>query len=146
MKERPHERLEIYRKAQDLALQAHKLSLALPSFERYEEGSQLRRAAKSVSAQIVEGHALRHYKTDYVRFLWRAYASTEETIEHLRFITETAGSVEIPQAAELVQAYGKLASNIFNYLLSVEQRHDTQFYVKEEEGEYEDEEKMKHEG
>jgi four helix bundle protein len=139
MTERPHEKLEIYRKAHELALQAHKLSLALPSFERFEEGSQLRRAAKSVSAQIVEGHALRRYKADYVRFLWRAYASAEETIEHLRYITETVGSNKLPQAAELAQAFGGLASNIFNYIVSVEQKHDTQFYVKEDEGAYEDE-------
>jgi four helix bundle protein len=64
MMDRPHEKLAIYRKAHELALQAHELSLALPSFERFEEGSQLRRAAKSVSAQVVEGHALRRCKAE----------------------------------------------------------------------------------
>ncbi|MEX1138429.1 MAG: four helix bundle protein [Bacteroidota bacterium] len=40
------------------------MSLTLPSFERYEEGSQIRRPSKSISSNIVEGFALRKYKND----------------------------------------------------------------------------------
>ena len=132
MRERPHEKLVIYRKAHELAVQVHKLRLALPSFERFEEGSQLRRSAESVSAQIVEGHALRSYKAEYVHYLWRAYASAEEVTEHVRFILETHGTGGNPQVDELLEAYGQLASNIFRYIQSVEQGHDPEFHVREE--------------
>jgi four helix bundle protein len=115
---------------------AHALSLTLPNFERFEEGGQLRRSSKSVSSRIVEGHALRRYRSDYARYLWRAYGSAEETIEHLRYLTETGSLNDKRQGDELREGYARLATKIFNYILSVEQGHDTQFYVKEEQAGY----------
>ena len=47
--------LEIYQLAHRLAIEVHRVSLILPKFEAYEEASQLRRAAKSVSANVVVG-------------------------------------------------------------------------------------------
>ncbi|MBI4563712.1 MAG: four helix bundle protein [Planctomycetes bacterium] len=49
-----YRRLEVYRLAHDLAVQVHKMSMTLPRHELFEEGSQVRRSSKSVSAQIVE--------------------------------------------------------------------------------------------
>jgi hypothetical protein len=66
---RPHERLDVYRIAHALGLRVHALSLKLPKHELYEEGSQARRSSKSVSSQIVEGHALRQYKAEYLHYL-----------------------------------------------------------------------------
>jgi four helix bundle protein len=40
--------LEIYQIAFKLCLIVHKLSLDLPSFEKFEQGSQIRRSSKSV--------------------------------------------------------------------------------------------------
>jgi len=42
----------------------------LPKFEMYEEGSQIRRSAKSVAANIVEGYGRRRYKQEFIRFLY----------------------------------------------------------------------------
>jgi four helix bundle protein len=126
MKERPHEKLEVYRLAHDLALNVHGLTLRLPKYELYEEGSQVRRASKSVSAQIVEGHALRQYKAEYGHYHARAYASAEETIEHLRYLrrtnTDLAGEVE-----RLLVDYTTLCRKLFNYLRSVEKGHRPQW-------------------
>ena len=85
---RPHEDLEVYRLAHDLCRRVHAVSLKLPTHELYEEGSQSRRSSKSISSQIVEGHALRRYKPEYLHYLWRAYASAEETIEHISTLIE----------------------------------------------------------
>ncbi len=60
--------LRVYQRAHELGVAAHHLSLRLPKHELYETGSQLRRASKSVSANIVEGHGRRRYKADYLRF------------------------------------------------------------------------------
>ncbi len=54
--------LEIYQESKRLAIEVHKLSLTLPKFELYEEGSQIRRSSKSVTSSIVEGYGRRLYK------------------------------------------------------------------------------------
>ena len=58
MPARPHEKLEVYRLAHALAIRVHKMTLRLPQWEMYEEGSQARRASKSITSEIVEGPAL----------------------------------------------------------------------------------------
>ncbi|MCK4476185.1 MAG: four helix bundle protein [Methanophagales archaeon] len=70
--------LEIYQLSHELAIKIHKVSLSLPKFELYEEGSQVRRAAKSIPANIVEGFGRRRYKNEFIRFLTFALASCDE--------------------------------------------------------------------
>jgi four helix bundle protein len=53
----PHENLIAWQRADDLCLLIHKASHELPREERFELASQLRRAAYSVPANIVEGYA-----------------------------------------------------------------------------------------
>src|SRR5271157_5335373 len=122
---RPHEKLEIYRIAHALGLRAHALTLKLPKHEMYEEGSQARRSSKSVSAQVVEGHALRQYKPEYLHYLGRAYASAEETIEHLQYLVETGSASRVEnECRALEEEYGVLCRKLFNYMSSVEKEHD----------------------
>jgi four helix bundle protein len=53
-----HHSLVAWQRADDLFLALHRLSLkAFPSFERFELGQQLRRAAFSVPVNIAEGFA-----------------------------------------------------------------------------------------
>ena len=61
--------LEIYQISHQLGVDIHKFTLRLPKFEIYETGSQLRRASKSVSVNIVEGYCRRRYKAEFIRFL-----------------------------------------------------------------------------
>jgi len=66
--------LEIYPEAKRLAIKVHTMSIALPKFELYETGSQIRRSSKSVTAMIVEGYPRRRYKLDPVKYLIYAIA------------------------------------------------------------------------
>ena len=54
--------------AYDLAKQVHTMSMSLPRYELYEQGSQVRRSTKSVKDQIVEGYGIRRYKDDFIKF------------------------------------------------------------------------------
>jgi len=122
---RPHERLEVYRLAHSLALRVHALTVKLPKHELYEEGSQARRSSKSVSSLIVEGHALRNYKSEYLHYLSRAYGSAEETIEHLEYLLETGSARQVQQECEsLIADYSLLCRRLFNYTASVRRGHD----------------------
>jgi four helix bundle protein len=122
---RPHHQLEIYRIAHALGLRMHAVTLKLPRFELYEVGGQVRRSSKSVSAQIVEGHALRQYKAEYAHYLGRAYASAEETIEHLTYLCETGSGKDVMDECQSLRLeYATLCRKLFNYLQSVQRQHD----------------------
>src|SRR3954453_15908616 len=124
-RKRPHEQLEVYRIAHELGVRVHMMTLRLPKHELYEEGSQLRRASKSVSAQVVEGHALRQYKAEYEHYLARAYASCEEVIEHLQYVATTGSATTVQsECMALVGEYDTLCRKLFNYLQSVHRQHD----------------------
>jgi four helix bundle protein len=85
-----YKNLEIWRLARELVIEIHAMTMnELPSFEMYEEGSQIRRSVKSVKSNIVEGYGRRKYVADYLRFLTFALASNDETSDHLETLYET---------------------------------------------------------
>ena len=69
--------IEIYKIGFDLAIKIHHFSMKLPSYELYEQGSQVRRSSKSVKDQISEGYG-RRTTPDYIRSLYIAYGSNCE--------------------------------------------------------------------
>ena len=116
--------LEIYRLAHSLAAQIHKMSLGLPKFEMFEEGSQIRRSAKSISANIVEGFGRRRYKPEFIRYLVSAHASCDETIEHLKILKDTQ-SISAAEADRFLAAYDELGRKMNRFIESVERGHKT---------------------
>ena len=72
-----HERLVAWQRADDLFIAIHKLTGRFPDVERFGMVSQMRRAAYSVPANIVEGLARRSLG-DRARFLNIAEASLAE--------------------------------------------------------------------
>lgn len=74
----PHHSLVAWQRADDLFIKLHVLTTKrFPALERFELGKQLRRAAYSVPANIVEGFARRHRK-DRLHFLNIAEGSLSE--------------------------------------------------------------------
>ena len=84
-----YKKLQIWQLADELVVEIHELSMKLPKFEMYEQGSQIRRSSKSVKSNIVEGYGRRRYKNDYIRFIIYALASNDETIDHLETLYKT---------------------------------------------------------
>jgi four helix bundle protein len=73
-----HHSLVAWQRADDLFIRVHQLTLsAFPPIERYELSSQLRRAAYSVPANIVEGYGRRR-RRERLRYLNIAEASLAE--------------------------------------------------------------------
>jgi four helix bundle protein len=72
-----------YKIAFELATKVHWLSLKLPKFEIFEQGSQIRRSSKGVKDTISEGYGRRRYKPEYIKYLVYSQASCDETINHL---------------------------------------------------------------
>ncbi len=48
-----------------------------------DQVDQIKRSSSSISANIIEGFSRRFYKKDYIRFLYIAMGSSDETKHHL---------------------------------------------------------------
>ncbi len=115
--------LDIYKLAHALAIEIHAMSLTLPKFELYEEGSQIRRSAKSASSNIVEGFGRRRYKNEFIKFLVYSLASCDETKEHLEILFATKSLRSEDEFKHLKEKYSELGRKIVNFLKAVELQH-----------------------
>ncbi|OBX21226.1 four helix bundle protein [Gelidibacter algens] len=109
--------LDVYNLAFDYALEVHHVSLKLPKFELYEQGSQVRRSSKSVKDNIVEGYGRRRYKQDFIKFLVYAHASLLECLSQLEMIQKLYPDLKIK---DLLNKYDILGAKLFNFIMYVE--------------------------
>jgi four helix bundle protein len=129
-----YKNLEIWQLARELTVEIHRMTLdRLPRLEAYEEGSQIRRAIKSVRANIVEGYGRRRYKQDFIRFLTYALASCDETTDHLETLFETGSLKDDELFASLSEKLDKLGRKLNLFLRGVESQHMS---VREDSGVY----------
>jgi four helix bundle protein len=70
--------LNVFREAYQLAPDISKLSKEFPGHEQYELAKQLRRAARSIPVNIVEGWAKRASAVEFKRYLQISIGSCEE--------------------------------------------------------------------
>jgi|WetSurMetagenome_2_1015567.scaffolds.fasta_scaffold325548_2 four helix bundle protein len=131
-----YKKLEIYRLAHELAVTVHAMSMTLPKHEMYEQGSQIRRSSKSVAAQIVEGFCLRRHKNEFLLYLHRAYASAEESVEHLDLLFETGSLTDRKVFDDLRGRYESLCAMMFKFIQTVSSDHEVPYSVREDEGLY----------
>jgi four helix bundle protein len=115
--------LEIWQLSRELVIELHKMSLDLPKFEMYEEGSQIRRSSKSVKSNIVEGYGRRNYKNEYIRFITFALASNDETLDHLDNLFETGSLTDNDIYNSLHNKIELLGKKINRFLQSVQSDH-----------------------
>jgi four helix bundle protein len=70
--------LNVFREAYKLALDMSKVTKLFPGHEQYELARQLRRAARSIPVNIVEGWAKRASPLEFKRYLQISIGSCEE--------------------------------------------------------------------
>src|SRR5437867_10447647 len=131
METKGYKKLQIYQSAHLLAVDIHRMTLSLPAIERFEEGGQIRRSSKSVSSNIVEGFALRRYKNEFVHYLFRAYASGEETIEHLELLHDTKSLADAGTFNHLHSEYSNLCGRMLRYIQAVDHSFSLPNFMKE---------------
>ncbi len=111
--------LEIYQAAYRLAIKVRKMTLTLPKYEMYEQGSQVRRSTKSIKDNIVEGYGRKRYKQEFIRYLVFAHASSDEAISQLTMIDEIY--FESKGLMDLISEYEILGRKIYKFMEYVEQ-------------------------
>jgi four helix bundle protein len=78
--------LEVFRRAYRVSLEIHRASLELPRIEQFALADQLRRASKSICANLAEGFAKQgHSAAEYRRYLAMAIGSSDEMQLWLRY-------------------------------------------------------------
>lgn len=118
-----YRKLRVWQLARDVVMDIHRMSLTLPSFELYEEGSQIRRSVKSIKSNIVEGYGRRKYKGDFIRFLVFAIASCDETIDHLETLFETKSLLDENVFKTISAKLHSLSKQLITFLKAVEEGH-----------------------
>lgn len=108
--------LEVYNESLKMIEEIYKLIRKFPKSE-YDSVSQIKRAAKSVTANIGEGFAKRGSEKEFKRFLQIAIGSSDEVVTHFRTIYHAIPRLQ-GEVVELAQKY-KVLSKRLNKLHSI---------------------------
>lgn len=98
---RDHRKLRVFHLADQWAVEVYRLTQQFPNEERYGLQSQIRRAAVSTAANLVEGCA-RSTTKDYLHFVAIALGSASEA-RYLVDLSARLGFLKSDQSAELDQ-------------------------------------------
>jgi len=105
-----HRKLTAYRLADELAVKTYRATRSFPASERFGLCAQIRRAAVSVPANIVEGCA-RDSDREHSRYLEIAFGSTREWL-YLVDLSKRLQLIDPASADELLQFGGRVAATI----------------------------------
>ncbi len=106
---RTYRDLEVFREAYAAALDVSRISKRLPSIEQYELGRQLRRAARSIPANIVEGWSKRASTPEFKRYLQIAIGSCDETRMWLE-LSKDEGYISEKDCQPIKDRYNRLGA------------------------------------
>lgn len=105
----------------ELLVKVHALCKTLPPDEKYELTSQMRRASKSIPANIAEGFGKRGSVKEFKQYMRMAMGSANEMETHLR-IAEKLGYLRGDELDDLSDGYNHIGRQL-NRLISSWQRY-----------------------
>jgi len=120
-----YRKLQIWILAREVVIEIHEMTMKLPKFEMYEEGSQIRRSSKTTKATIVEGYGRRRYKQDWIKFIVYALSSYDETLDHLENLWDTKSLTDQMIFISLKNKIETLGKMLNKFLQAIEQEHQS---------------------
>ena len=114
---RSHEDLDAYKLSMDLLVRIHELCGRLPAEERYDLGSQMRRASKSIPANVAEGFSKRELVKEFKQYMRTAMGSANEMETHLR-IAGRLGYAEGSELDALIDGYNHVGRQLNRLITS----------------------------
>ena len=80
------EELEAFKRAYKVSLEVHRVSLRMPAIEQYALADQVRRASKSICANLAEGFGKQSQsKAEFRRFIQISIGSADEMRVWIRY-------------------------------------------------------------
>jgi four helix bundle protein len=107
-------KLKVWQETHKLVLEIYKLTASFPQSEIYGLVNQLKRAASSVPANIVEGQS-RNTTKDYLHFLYNSRGSLEEVLYFL-LLARDLGFLSA-DSCEVIEKGYESASKMLNGLI-----------------------------
>lgn len=120
MGERPHKKLEAWRKGIELSVRLYKVTAGFPAEERYGLTGQIRRAAVSVPANIAEG-AARGSKKYFINAIQVARGSLSELDTHIE-ISGQLGYLDQLTLRQLLEAVDEIERILNGLVQSLRRR------------------------
>ncbi|HEX3165390.1 MAG TPA: four helix bundle protein [Chitinophagaceae bacterium] len=120
-----YRKLQIWALAREVIIEIHEMTMKLPKFEMYEEGSQIRKSSKTTKATIVEGYGRRRYKQDWIKFIVYALSSNDETLDHLENLWDTKSLTDSMIFMSLKNKIETLGKMLTKFLQAIEQEHQS---------------------
>lgn len=105
-----YKNLEVYQRSYKLALEIHQCTQTFPAHEKYELGSQIRKAAVSITLNIAEGYGRKDSTAEFKHFLRNALGSCNETRVDM---TKELGYIEDTKYLELSRSYEILGKQLY---------------------------------
>ena len=103
------EDLEVFKRAYRLSLEVHRVSLDLPRIEQFALADQIRRASKSICANLAEGFGRQPVsKPEFRRFVTMALGSADE-MQVWTLYCRDLGYIEADMAERWRGAYREIA-------------------------------------
>jgi four helix bundle protein len=106
---RKHTDLEVYRRAFATAMQVFSMTKAFPPDERYSLTDQVRRASRSVCANLAEAWRKRRYEAAFISKLSDAESEAAEVQTWIQFSVK-CGYIQRETGAELYREYDEIIS------------------------------------
>ena len=113
------EDLHVFERAYQVSIEIHNLTLQLPKIEQYALGDQMRRASKSICANLSEGYGKRAGSTkEFRHFILISMGSSDEMQIWIRYCKDLGYFTE-DKAKGLRQEYqeiSKMLNSLYAYI------------------------------
>ena len=111
MRIRKHTELEVYKKAQNAAMNVFRTSKSFPKEEMYSLTDQIRRSSRSVCANLAEAWRKRRYEAAFIAKVSDAESEAAETQVWIEFAVKCE-YLERKQGTPMYQTYDEILSMI----------------------------------
>ena len=114
------EKLDVWKKAIELADDVYRLTREFPDYEKFGLANQMRRSAVSISSNIAEGSG-RGSGKDFARFIEIAYGSTMELVSQIH-IAQRQEFIPVEDARELYRQADEVARMLSGLKSSIQKK------------------------
>jgi len=119
---RLYKNMEVFQLGYSLTVEVIKISGKLPSSEKDNIASQLRRAVTSIPVNIAEGSAKKSQK-EFLNYLSHAYGSAKE-VEVLLMLCKDLGYISIKTFSSVHDDLDMLMAKLFGFMENIEGRFE----------------------